>query len=130
MKLGFIGLGIMGAPMAQHLLAAGHDLFVRIRSKVPEGFHGATVCATNADVARAADIIFLMLPDTPDVQTVLFGKDGVADGLSAGKVVVDMSSISPIATKDFAQRINALGCDYLDAPVSGGEVGANIQKTQ
>jgi 2-hydroxy-3-oxopropionate reductase len=124
MKLGFIGLGIMGAPMAQHLLAAGHEMFVRTRSKVPEGLHGATVCATNADVARAADIIFLMLPDTPDVQTVLFGKDGVSDGLSAGKVVVDMSSISPIDTKAFAQQVNAKGAEYLDAPVSGGEVGA------
>lgn len=124
MKLGFIGLGIMGAPMAQHLLAAGHDMFVRTRSKVPAGLQGATVCATNADVARAADIIFLMLPDTPDVDAVLFGKDGVAEGLSAGKVVVDMSSISPMDTKAFAQKINALGCDYLDAPVSGGEVGA------
>jgi 2-hydroxy-3-oxopropionate reductase len=124
MKLGFIGLGIMGAPMAQHLLAAGHEMFVRTRSKVPEGLQGATVCATNADVARAADIIFLMLPDTPDVQTVLFGKDGVAEGLSAGKVVVDMSSISPIDTKAFAQQVNAKGAEYLDAPVSGGEVGA------
>jgi 2-hydroxy-3-oxopropionate reductase len=124
MKLGFIGLGIMGAPMAQHLFAAGHEMFVRTRSKVPEGLQGATVCATNADVARAADIIFLMLPDTPDVQTVLFGKDGVAEGLSAGKVVVDMSSISPIDTKAFAQQVNAKGAEYLDAPVSGGEVGA------
>ena len=124
MKLGFIGLGIMGAPMAQHLLAAGHEMFVRTRSKVPEGLQGATVCATNADVARAADIVFLMLPDTPDVQTVLFGKDGVAEGLSAGKVVVDMSSISPIDTKAFAQQVNAKGAEYLDAPVSGGEVGA------
>jgi 2-hydroxy-3-oxopropionate reductase len=124
MKLGFIGLGIMGAPMAQHLLAAGYEMFVRTRSKVPEGLQGATVCATNADVARAADIIFLMLPDTPDVETVLFGKDGVVEGLSAGKVVVDMSSISPIETKAFAQKVNAAGAEYLDAPVSGGEVGA------
>jgi 2-hydroxy-3-oxopropionate reductase len=124
MKIGFIGLGIMGSPMAQHLLAAQHDLFVRTRSKVPAELGGATVCATNADVARAADVIFLMLPDTPDVETVLFGKDGVAEGLSAGKIVVDMSSISPMDTKQFAQQINALGCEYLDAPVSGGEVGA------
>jgi 2-hydroxy-3-oxopropionate reductase len=124
MKIGFIGLGIMGSPMAQHLLAAKHELFVRTRSKVPAELAGATVCATNADVARAADIIFLMLPDTPDVETVLFGKDGVAEGLSAGKVVVDMSSISPIETKAFAQKVNAAGAEYLDAPVSGGEVGA------
>jgi 2-hydroxy-3-oxopropionate reductase len=124
LKLGFIGLGIMGAPMAGHLLAAGHDLFVRTRSKVPEALKAATVCATNADVARAADIVFLMLPDTPDVELVLFGKDGVASGLSKGKTVVDMSSISPMETKRFAQQINELGCDYVDAPVSGGEVGA------
>ena len=124
MKIGFIGLGIMGSPMAQHLLAAKHELFVRTRSKVPAELAGATVCATNADVARAADIIFLMLPDTPDVETVLFGKDGVVEGLSAGKVVVDMSSISPIETKAFAQKVNAAGAEYLDAPVSGGEVGA------
>ncbi len=124
MKIGFIGLGIMGAPMAQHLLAAGHELFVPKRSKVPEALSAATVCATNADVARAADVIILMLPDTPDVEKVLLGKDGVAEGLSKGKTVVDMSSISPIETKRFASAINELGCDYLDAPVSGGEVGA------
>ena len=124
MKIGFIGLGIMGTPMAQHLLNAGHDMHVRTRSQVPAALKAAHVCATNADVARAADIIFLMLPDTPDVEAVLFGQDGVAQGLSAGKVVVDMSSISPMDTKAFAQKINALGCEYLDAPVSGGEVGA------
>ena len=124
MKIGFIGLGIMGTPMAQHLLTAGHEMFVRTRSKVPEVLNTAQVCATNADVARQADIIFLMLPDTPDVEAVLFGKDGVAEGLSQGKIVVDMSSISPMDTKTFAQKINALGCEYLDAPVSGGEVGA------
>jgi 2-hydroxy-3-oxopropionate reductase len=124
MKIGFIGLGIMGSPMAQHVLAAKHDMFIRTRSKVPAELTGATVCATNADVARSADVIFLMLPDTPDVETVLFGKGGVAEGLSAGKIVVDMSSISPMETKAFAQKINALGCEYLDAPVSGGEVGA------
>lgn len=124
MKIGFIGLGIMGTPMAEHLLNAKHEMFVRTRSKVPAALAAATVCATNADVARATDIIFLMLPDTPDVDVVLFGKDGVAEGLSQGKVVVDMSSISPMDTKVFAQKINALGCEYLDAPVSGGEVGA------
>jgi 2-hydroxy-3-oxopropionate reductase len=123
-KLGFIGLGIMGAPMAGHLLAAGHTLFVRTRSKVPEALAGATVCASPKEVAEKADIVFTMLPDTPDVEAVLFGKDGIAAGLSKGKTVVDMSSISPIETKAFARRINELGCDYLDAPVSGGEVGA------
>jgi 2-hydroxy-3-oxopropionate reductase len=124
MNIGFIGLGIMGAPMAGHLLAAGHTLFVRTRSKVPEVLAAATACASPKEVAERADVIFLMLPDTPDVEGVLFGKDGVASGLSKGKTVVDMSSISPIETKAFAQKINALGCDYLDAPVSGGEVGA------
>jgi 2-hydroxy-3-oxopropionate reductase len=126
MKLGFIGLGIMGSPMAGHLRAAGHELFVTTRSKLPQALldTGAVGCKTAADVARQADIIFTMVPDTPDVEKVLFGKDGVAEGLSAGKTVVDMSSISPIATKEFAARVAALGCDYLDAPVSGGEVGA------
>jgi 2-hydroxy-3-oxopropionate reductase len=114
----------MGTPMAQHLLTAGHEMHVRTRSQVPEALRAAHVCATNANVARAADIIFLMLPDTPDVETVLFSKEGVAEGLSPGKIVVDMSSISPMETKTFAQKINALGCEYLDAPVSGGEVGA------
>ena len=124
MKIGFIGLGIMGAPMAQNLLQAGHEMFVRTRSKVPEALKAATACATNADVARAADVVILMLPDTPDVEQVLFGENGVASGLSKGKTVIDMSSISPIDTKRFAKKINELGCDYLDAPVSGGEVGA------
>ena len=124
MNIGFIGLGIMGAPMAGHLLAAGHTLYVRTRSKVPDALAGASVCASPREVAQKADIVFLMLPDTPDVEAVLFGKDGVASGLSKGKTVVDMSSISPIDTKAFAKKINELGCDYLDAPVSGGEVGA------
>ena len=125
MNLGFIGLGIMGAPMASHLAAAGHSLFVHTRSKVPaELASRATVLASAKAVAEQADVVFTMLPDTPDVETVLFGANGVAAGLAAGKTVVDMSSISPMATKDFARRIDELGCDYLDAPVSGGEVGA------
>ncbi len=125
-KLGFIGLGIMGTPMAGHLIKAGHALFLNTRSSVPADLlaAGAQACATAADVAEKADIIFMMLPDTPDVAKVLFGDQGVASGLSPGKTVVDMSSISPMETKEFAQQINALGCDYLDAPVSGGEVGA------
>ena len=125
-KLGFIGLGIMGAPMALHLIKAGHQLYVHTRSKLhPEiADSSATQCTSAKGVAERADIIFTMLPDTPDVEGVLFGKDGIAAGLSKGKTVVDMSSISPIETKAFAQKINALGCDYLDAPVSGGEVGA------
>ena len=124
LKLGFIGLGIMGAPMAGHLLKAGHSLFVHTRSKVHADLAAATVCASAKAVAEQADVVFMMLPDTPDVAKVLFGDDGVAAGLSNGKTVVDMSSISPIETKAFAARINALGCDYIDAPVSGGEVGA------
>ena len=125
-SLGFIGLGIMGTPMAMHLIDAGHRLYVHTRSAVRQEVaqSAATVCASAREVASRADIVFLMLPDTPDVETVLFSTNGVAAGLSAGKVVVDMSSISPIETKRFAAQINALGCDYLDAPVSGGEVGA------
>ncbi len=125
-KIGFIGLGIMGVPMAGHLIRAGHQLFVHTRSKLaPEIAESSAVRCTSAQsVAQQADIIFTMLPDTPDVEKVLFGEGGIAAGLSQGKTVVDMSSISPIATKEFAQKINALGCDYLDAPVSGGEVGA------
>jgi 2-hydroxy-3-oxopropionate reductase len=126
LKIGFIGLGIMGTPMAGHLMAAGHQLFVHTLGKMPDAIANsrATQCVTARGVAERADIVFLMVPDTPDVEAALFGETGVASGLSKGKVVVDMSSISPIATKTFAQRINALGCDYLDAPVSGGEVGA------
>src|SRR2546425_7186149 len=125
-KLGFIGLGIMGAPMAAHLIKAGHEVFLNTRSKVPADLltGHAKACGTIREVAEQADIIFMMLPDTPDVAKVLFGDNGVASGLSQGKTVVDMSSISPMDTKAFAQKINALGCDYLDAPVSGGEVGA------
>jgi len=125
-KIGFIGLGIMGAPMAGHLLAAGHQLFVNTVGAYPQSLidGGAKKCANAKDVAQAAEIIFVMVPDTPDVDKVLFGKDGVAEGLAKGKIVVDMSSISPVETKDFAKRINDLGCEYLDAPVSGGEVGA------
>ena len=125
-KIGFIGLGIMGAPMAVRLAQGGHALFVHTRSQVREEVTaaGATVCASATEVAQRADVIFTMVPDTPDVERVLFGEGGVAAGLSAGKTVVDMSSISPMATKDFARRIEALGAEWLDAPVSGGEVGA------
>ena len=126
LKIGFVGLGIMGTPMAGHLIAAGHQLFVFTLGKMPESVAGtrATQCVTARGVAERADIVFLMVPDTPDVEAALFGETGIASGLSRGKVVVDMSSISPLATKTFAQKIGALGCDYLDAPVSGGEVGA------
>jgi len=125
-NIGFIGLGIMGRPMAANLIAGGHTLFAYNRSPVTQALldQGARACGSPAEVAAASDVIITMVPDTPDVEAVLFGKDGVATGLAPGKTVVDMSSISPIATKDFATRINALGCDYLDAPVSGGELGA------
>ena len=126
MRIGFIGLGIMGLPMAGRLIAGGHEAFVHSRSGVPASLTeaGAVACRDPAAVAAASEIVFMMLPDTLDVEQVLFGQAGVAQGLTAGKAVVDMSSISPLATRDLATRIEALGCDYLDAPVSGGEVGA------
>jgi 2-hydroxy-3-oxopropionate reductase len=125
-KIGFIGLGIMGAPMAGHLIKDGHQAFLHSRSRVPQSLvdAGGAACANGREVAQKAEVIFTMVPDTPHVEAALFGDNGVASGLSPGKIVVDMSSISPVATKDFARRINALGCEYLDAPVSGGEVGA------
>ena len=125
-KIGFIGLGVMGTPMAGHLAGAGHELFVFSVAGVPQSLTrpGVTACANSAAVAHAAESIIVMVPDTPDVEAVLFGQDGAADGLSKGKLVIDMSSISPIATKRFAAAISDLGCEYLDAPVSGGQVGA------
>jgi 2-hydroxy-3-oxopropionate reductase len=127
MRIGFIGVGIMGRPMAGHLQAAGHELLlVSHQSPIPAELvaGGATECASIKDVAISADTVILMVPDTPDVERALFAPDGVAAGLSAGKTVIDMSSIDPIATKRFAEKIRALGADYVDAPVSGGEVGA------
>jgi len=125
-KVGFIGLGIMGGPMAGHLQAGGCKLYLHDVKNPPlalvEG--GATVCTNAAEVAKRADIIIVMVPDTPHVEEVLFGENGVAVALAPGKIVVDMSSISPLATKEFAKKINKRDCDYLDAPVSGGEVGA------
>ncbi|KMW48633.1 2-hydroxy-3-oxopropionate reductase [Ralstonia insidiosa] len=123
--IGFIGLGIMGAHMARNLLKGDHTLVVSGKHSVPDDLRArATVVANSAAVAQAADIIIAMVPDTQDVANVLFGEDGVAQGLTAGKLFIDMSSISPIETQAFAKRIEALGADYLDAPVSGGEVGA------
>lgn len=126
MDIGFIGLGVMGRPMAAHLIDAGHTLHLSRVKEVSQFLvdKGGKATKSAADVARAAEVIILMLPDTPDVEAVLFGPDGVAEGLSKGKLVIDMSSISPVATKSFAERIAAFGCDYVDAPVSGGEVGA------
>lgn len=126
MNVGFIGLGIMGRPMAGHLIAAREKVFLNTRRQVPDELvsAGGIACATPREVAENADAVILMVPDTPDVEKVLFGADGVAEGLSKDKLVIDMSSISPTATIDFARRVNEMGCDYLDAPVSGGEVGA------
>ena len=126
-NLGFIGLGIMGKPMAGHLLEAGHT--VHIYDVVPGlvkelAAKGAVVCASSREVARKSDITIIMVPDTPDVEAVLFGKDGVAEGVRSGSIVVDMSSISPIATKEFAKKLAEKGVEMLDAPVSGGQVGA------
>src|SRR5437773_2779220 len=125
-NVGFIGLGIMGAPMAGHLMKGGHKVFLHSHGGVPTTLAdaGGIACANGKEVAQKADVLITMVPDTPNVQDVMFGDNGVAQGLSKGKIVVDMSSISPIETKEFAKRINALGCEYLDAPVSGGEVGA------
>src|SRR5215475_10554566 len=125
-KVGFIGLGIMGKPMAANLAKGGHSLYVTSRSGVPPELTGAGLiaCASAKEVAQKADFIITMVPDTPDVEKVLFGANGVAEGLTPGKVVIDMSSISPIETKAFAKRINERQCEYVDAPVSGGEVGA------
>lgn len=126
MKIGFIGLGTMGRPMAGHLLAGQHKLFLHDIAPLPQELieGGAVACRSGKEVAQQSEIVIVMVPDTPHVEAVLFGTEGVAAGLSRGKIVVDMSSISPLATKDFAKKIEALGADYLDAPVSGGEVGA------
>ncbi len=126
-ELGFIGLGIMGKPMAEHLLKAGNRLYVhdKVTSCVkPLATDGAVPCANAREVATKADIVFLMLPDTPDVEEVLFGKDGVVEGIKPGSTVVDMSSISPMATRRFAECLSAINVEMLDAPVSGGQIGA------
>jgi 2-hydroxy-3-oxopropionate reductase len=126
LDIGFIGLGIMGTPMAGHLIQAGHRLSVHSRNSIPKEITeaGARPCANGKEVAGRSSVVFVMVPDTPHVAEVLFGENGVAAGIGKGKTVVDMSSISPIETKVFARRLAGLGCDYLDAPVSGGQVGA------
>jgi 2-hydroxy-3-oxopropionate reductase len=125
-RIGFIGLGIMGQPMALNLVKGGHHLALHSRSGVAPSLieAGGAACSSGAEVARQSDVIIVMVPDTADVERVLFGAGGVSEGLSSGKTVIDMSSISPLATKTFASRIEQLGCRYLDAPVSGGEIGA------
>jgi len=126
-NLGFTGVGIMGKPIAGHLLAADHTVNVYdVDSKSVRELasKGAVACSSSKEVAQKSDIVFIMVPDTPDVEAALFGKDGVAEGVRAGSIVVDMSSISPIATKGFAKKLDAMGVEMLDAPVSGGQVGA------
>ena len=126
-NLGFIGLGIMGLPMAGHLIAASHTLHVYDLNPEPVrelASRGAVACSSSKEVAQESDMIITIVPDTPDEEAVLFGKDGVAEGLRPGTILVDMSSISPIATKEFARKLEVLGARMLDAPVSGGQVGA------
>src|SRR3954470_24925263 len=128
MKVGFIGLGIMGRPMAGHLVKAGHELYVHDLNPAPQDLldQGARQCGSGREVAEQDEVIITMVPDTPHVEAALFGPAGVAEGLKPGRIVVDMSSIAPLKTKKFAARVNELGCDYLDAPVSGGDVGAKV----
>jgi 2-hydroxy-3-oxopropionate reductase len=126
-ELGFIGLGIMGKPMAGHLVTAGHKVRVYDLSEDSVKYLcalGAEACGCCREIAEKSDIIFIMVPDTPDVAAVLFGTDGLTEGLKPGSIVVDMSSISPIATKEFAKKLTSMGVKMLDAPVSGGQVGA------
>ena len=126
-EIGFIGLGIMGKPMVGHLLKAGHKVYVydiMPKSVAEMQQQGAVACTSSKEVAAKVGIVFIMVPDTPDVEAAIFGKNGVAEGIRAGSVVVDMSSISPIATKEFAKKLKAIGVEMLDAPVSGGQVGA------
>lgn len=126
-NIGFIGTGIMGKPMAGHLLAAGHTLHIYDLDPAPLdelAAKGAVKCASCKEVAEKSDVVFLIVPDTPDVETVLFGQDGAAEGLSSGNTLVDMSSISPVATKKIAARLAEQGVEMLDAPVSGGQIGA------
>jgi 2-hydroxy-3-oxopropionate reductase len=125
-NVGFIGLGIMGTPMAGHLIKGGHQVFLYSIPSIPQALveAGGKACASGKEAAQKGDIVITMVPDTPHVEAALFGENGVAQGVTKGKIVVDMSSISPLATKEFAKKINELGCEYLDAPVSGGEVGA------
>ena len=126
MKIGFIGLGIMGRPMAGHVIRGGHSLHIYSRGTPPQELveAGAVVCGSPREVAERSDAVITMVPDTPDVEAVVFGPDGIAEGLGRGKILIDMSSISPMATKKFAKLLAERGCEWVDAPVSGGDVGA------
>ena len=126
-RIGFIGLGAMGKPMAQNLLKAGFPLTVltRTRSKAEDLLAaGARWCDTPKEIAEKSDVVITMLPDTPDVEAVVAGKDGVFDGMRPGMLIIDMSTISPITVRNLARDAEARGGDFLDAPVSGGDVGA------
>ena len=123
-EIGFIGLGIMGRPMALNLINGGHRHWRTAGAEYRRIWRRGGQCGSPSELAQQADVVIMMLPDTPDVEKVLFGDNGVAQGLTPGKIVVDMSSIAPIATKTLANRVRNCGCEYLDAPVSGGEIGA------
>ena len=126
-RVGFIGLGVMGKPMARHLLGAGFPLRVHSRSSQPVDdlvAEGATRASSPADVAAFSDAVITMVPDTPDAELVLFGEHGVADGAASGSLLIDMSTIDPLATREFAERLAEHGVAMLDAPVSGGQEGA------
>src|SRR5687768_11192972 len=126
-RIGFIGLGVMGRPMAGHLLAKGYSLVVHSRSRGPVDAlvaAGAREAMSPENIARQSDVIITMLPDTPDVELVLAGPSGVLAGIQNGALVIDMSSISPVAAKSLAARVAEAGATMLDAPVSGGEIGA------
>jgi 2-hydroxy-3-oxopropionate reductase len=126
MKIGFIGLGIMGSPMAGQIIKGGHEVYLYSRSQIPGELvsNGGIPCQNASEVATRAEVIILMLPDTPDVEKVLFGEEGISDALSEDQTVIDMSSISPIATREFATQLAIKKVSYVDAPVSGGEIGA------
>ena len=126
-KVGFIGLGIMGKPMARNLMEAGYELTVFNRSpeKAEElGKDGASVASSPTEVAEKNDIIVTMLPDSPDVRNVVAGENGVLEGIKEGSLLVDMSTISPVVTEEVAAKVRERGASMLDAPVSGGDIGA------
>lgn len=124
MKVGFVGLGIMGKPMALNVIKAGYEVTAYDFNKAPlEAIEaaGGKAAANGKEVAEASDVVITMLPNSPHVRSALFDENGIAEGLSAGKAVIDMSSIAPLASRDFAERLAKLDVDFLDAPVSGGE---------
>ena len=126
-KIGFIGLGIMGRPMAQNLIEAGYELvlYTRTKEKAEElAGDSATVAGSPKEVAGSADVVIAMLPDSPDVEEVVAGEDGVLEGIKEGALIIDMSTISPVVARNLAEKARKKGASMLDAPVSGGDVGA------